>query len=156
MILFDIWICISALVDCFGKKKFKIIIWKCQLWWLKICSTVIYADATITTAWFGHIYGQYHKVQYTTYLHIVWCEKKTFLVWWKVAIWWLWAVLSTSLYLGLLEKISLIWCDSIEGNKLEPEIFIKNSNRCVGMHLCISFHHYVSNGMLRSDGTDIV
>ena len=77
MILFDIWIWISALVDCFGKKKnFKIIIWKCQLWWLKICSTVIYADATITTAWFGHIYGQYHKVQYTTYLHIVWCEKK--------------------------------------------------------------------------------
>ena len=59
-----------------GKKNFKIIIWKCQLWWLKICSTVIYADATITTAWFGHIYGQYHKVQYTTYLHIVWCEKK--------------------------------------------------------------------------------
>ena len=58
------------------KKNFKIIIWKCQLWWLKICSTVIYADATITTAWFGHIYGQYHKVQYTTYLHIVWCKKK--------------------------------------------------------------------------------
>ena len=76
MILFDIWICISALVDCFGEKKFEIIIWKCQLWWLKICSTVIYADATTTTAWFGHIYGQYHKVQYTTYLHIVWCEKK--------------------------------------------------------------------------------